>query len=84
MLASPEYQLIREDYDRNSREFFASSYQPPAKLSFAESIALFPEDPLRSRIEAEYEQQCQLLFATADYPSFAEVLARFLEIRKLL
>lgn len=84
MLASPEYLLIREDYDRNSREFFASSYRPPENLSFAQSVALFPEDPLRARIEAEYEEQCQLLFATADYPSFEEVLAGFLELRQLL
>jgi hypothetical protein len=84
MLNSPEYLLIREDYDRNSREFFAASYRPPEDLSFARSIALFPEDPLRTRIEAEYEEQCRLLFATSDYPSFEEVLGRFVELRRLL
>lgn len=84
MLASPEYGEIRRDYDRNSREFFSTSYRPPENLSFAESIALFPAESLRPRLEAEYEEQCQLLFASAEYPSFDEVLAGFAEIRQLL
>ncbi len=84
MLASPEYLVIREDYDRNSREFFASSYRPPDGLSFADSIALFPDDSLRPQLEAEYDEQCELLFATPNYPSFEQVLARFQELSRLL
>lgn len=84
MLASPEYERICSDYDRNSREFFANSYRPPENLSFADSTALFPDDALRPRLEAEYEEQCRLLFASADYPSFDEVLARFAGLRELL
>ena len=84
MLASPEYNEIRRDYDEKSRMFFASIYRPPANLSFADSPALFPEPELRERLAADYEAQCRLLFSGAAYPSFAEVLARFEEIRSLL
>lgn len=84
MLASPEYELIREDYDRNSKEFFASSYRPPDQLSFANSVALFPDASLRPTLEREYEAQCQLLFPSASYPGFEEVLSRFKELRQLL
>jgi hypothetical protein len=83
MLASPEYGEIREDYDTKSRKFFPKAYRPPDGLSFAQSSALFPDDALRERLAADYEAQCQLLFAGA-YPSFDEVLARFEEIRNLL
>ena len=83
MLASPEYVEIRDDYDAKSREFFASIYRPPDDLSFAASPALFPDASLRDRIAADYEAQCQLLFA-GDYPSFDEVCDRFVEIRNLL
>jgi hypothetical protein len=84
MLASPEYEGIRRDYDEKSREFFSRSYLPPPNLSFAESLALFPSEELRERLEREYEEQCQLLFATKVYPSFDQVLARFEEIRELI
>jgi hypothetical protein len=84
MLASPEYEAIRRDYDEKSREFFAKSYRPPRGLSFAESPALFPDLDLRSQLAEDYETQCRLLFSSGDYPSFDEVLARFNEIRQLL
>lgn len=84
MLASPEYEQIRRDYDKKSREFFAKSYRPPADLSFADSPALFPEGNLRDQLAAEFETQCRLLFSDDDYPPFDEVLARFEEIRELL
>jgi hypothetical protein len=44
---------------------------------------LFPDLPLRDQIAAEYQSQCQLLFA-GSYPSFDEVCDRFEEIRNLL
>ena len=84
MLASPEYEEIRHDYDQKSREFFAGSYRPPENLSFAASPALFPEGDLRDELAAEFEEQCSLLFPGADYPSFEDVLARFVEVRELL
>lgn len=84
MLASPEYGEIRLDYDEKSREFFSKSYRPPQNLSFTESSALFPEAELRQQLAAEYDTQCNLLFSGGDYPPFADVLARFEEIRALL
>lgn len=84
MLASPEYEEIRLDYDAKSREFFPKSYRPPAGLSFANSQALFPGEELRSQLAVEYEGQCRLLFPDDDYPSIDEVLTRFTEIRELL
>jgi hypothetical protein len=83
MLASPEYRDIREDYDVQSRRFFASIYRPPDDLTFAASPALFPDEPLRGQIASDYETQCQLLFPES-YPSFDEVCERFAEIRNLL
>jgi len=84
MLASPEYTQIRRDYDEKSRVFFPRSYRPPAGLSFAASPALFPDDDFRERLAAEYDMQCNLLFSGGAYPSFADVLGRFEEIRALL
>jgi hypothetical protein len=86
MLASPEYAQIREDYDEKSRgsKSLAKSYRPPPELSFASSPALFPDDQLGEQLEADYEEQCALLFSGGKYPPFADVLARFEEIRELL
>jgi hypothetical protein len=84
MLASPEYDEIRQDYDANSRKYYLNSYRPPDGLSFVDSPALFPEEGLREQLAAEYEAQCRLLFSAAAYPSFDEVLERFEEIRNLL
>lgn len=84
MLSSPEYGDIRRDYDEKSRKFFPKSYRPPPELSFAESPALFPDGELRDQLAAEYATQCNLLFSGGDYPSFADVLARFEEIRALV
>lgn len=84
MLASPEYEEIRRDYDEKSRMFFPKSYRPPPDLSFAESPALFPGAELRAQLEADYDTQCDLLFSGGAYPSFDAVLARFVEIRNLL
>ena len=84
MLASPEYEEIRRDYDARSKEFFTKSYRPPIDLSFNGSPALFPDAELRARLEPEYEEQCGLLFSDQSYASFDEVLARFAEIRELL
>jgi len=84
MLASAEYRQIREDYDEKSRAFFPKSHRPPDGLSFAESPALFPDAELQNILAVDYETQCQLLFSGATYPSFEDVLARFVEIRALV
>jgi hypothetical protein len=84
MLATPEYDEIRRDYDHKSREFFPKSHRPPPRLSFAASPALFPDAELRAQLVGDYDTQCRLLFSNSDYPSFEDVLARFEEIRELL
>jgi hypothetical protein len=84
MLSSKEYEDIRHDYDRNSKEFYPDSYRPPDGLSFANSVALFPPDEIRDQLASDYEEQCGLLFSGSDYPPFPEVLARFEEIRHVL
>jgi hypothetical protein len=84
MLASPEYEEIRRDYDERSRLFFPKAYRPPPGLSFKESPAFFPDPELRSRIEPGYESECALLFSDQAFPGFEEVLTRFVEIRALL
>lgn len=83
MLASPEYAEIKEDYDRISREHFAKSYFFPEGMSFAKSEALFPSAMLAATIEKEYEAQCKLLCYGA-YPSWADVRARFEELKPKL
>ena len=84
MLAPREYTEIRGDYDEKSRRFSAPSYRPPVGLSFADSAALFPDDELRRRLAVDYDEQCRVRFSDRDFPSFADVLARFVEIRPLL
>jgi len=84
MLASAEYEQIRADYDRNSRQFYARIYRPPKGLSFVDSPAFFPEAELKDQLARDYEAQCRLLFSGASYPSFEDVLGRFEEIRDLL
>jgi hypothetical protein len=83
MLKANEYADIKKDYDQVSRAYFSKSYFPPDEMSFARSDALFPPPALAAEIGAEYEAQCRLL-CYGPYPSWAEVQARFLEIRELL
>ena len=83
MLKSSEYAAIKTDYDKISRTHFAESYFYPTGMSFANSDALFPPAELAKVISVEYEAQCKML-CYGPYPSWAEVQARFLEIRKLL
>jgi hypothetical protein len=86
MLASEEYEQIRNDYDKTSRgsKYLMRSYRPPKDLSFADSPAFFPDEELKAQLARDYERQCQLLFSGTDHPSFDEVLVRFEEIRNLL
>ncbi len=83
MLKSAEYATIKRDYDAISRAHFEKSYFYPVGMSFAKSDALFPSTELAKSISAGYEAQCKLL-CYGPYPSWAEVQARFLELRDLL
>lgn len=83
MLRSPEYAVIKEDYDRISRAHFARDYLPPEELSFAESDALFPAEALARVIATEYERQCRAL-CYGSFPSWDDVRARFNKLRPLL
>lgn len=82
-LRSQEYGTIKADYDRISREHFDKSYVPPPDMSFAKSVALFPEGELRTVLASEFEKQCRVL-CFGPFPTWAEVQARLEGIRDLL
>ena len=83
MLQSDEYAIIRQDYDEISRSHFPKSYFCPDGMSFATSDALFPPEELRTLLGTEYEKQCRAL-CFGPFPSWAEVQARFEQLRSLL
>jgi hypothetical protein len=83
MLSSNEYEAIKLDYDRVSREYFKTHYVPPQDMSFAKSDALFPQKDLKASLSAEFETQCRILcFGT--FPTWTQVQQRFEQIRALL
>ncbi len=84
MLKSPEYDELKLDYDRTSREFFPKTYRPPNDLSFKNSDALFPSSALRAQIEGDYTRECDVLFAARPHPTLTDVLTRIETIRDLL
>lgn len=83
MLKSAEYDEIKTDYDRVSRQHFDRSYFFPEGMRFAASDALFPTSELEAPLKREYEAQCRLL-CYGPYPSWQEIKARFLELRDSL
>jgi len=83
MLHAEEYATIKTDYDQISRAHFSRSYFFPEGMSFASSDALFPPSELAAVISQEYEEQCRML-CYGVYPSWADVQARFFEMRHLL
>jgi hypothetical protein len=83
MLGSPEYELIKEDYDRVSRRHFDRSYFCPDDMRFANSDALFPRAELAAILSAEYTAQCRLL-CHGGFPSWDEVQAVFVSLREML
>ena len=83
MLKSEEYAAIKADYDQISRSNFPDSYFYPDEMSFARSDALFPPSDLSNTIGREYEAQCRQL-CYGPFPSWADITARFSELRKLL
>jgi hypothetical protein len=83
MLKTAEYGTIREDYDQISRAHFPRDYFFPEGMRFAQSDALFPSAELAAVIGPEYESQCRML-CYGPFPSWAEVQARFEQLRPLL
>lgn len=83
MLSSREYADIKSDYDRISRAHFPRDYVCPEEMSFGKSAAFYPEHDLSAVIATAYEQQCQVL-CYGSYPSWAQVQARFAQMRELL
>jgi hypothetical protein len=63
--------------------YFPKSYFYPDDMCFARSDALFPPAELAAIIGAEYDAQCRML-CYGPYPSWAEVLARLVELQELL
>src|SRR5262249_27960864 len=83
MLSSNEYEEIKADYDKISREHFAVGYVIPQNMSFFNSDALFPPPNLETMLATEFEKQCQIL-CFGKFPTWKQVQQSFKEIRKLL
>jgi predicted nucleotidyltransferase component of viral defense system len=83
MLQSDEYATIKGDYDRVTKEFFPTRYVPPENMSFANSNAIFPTGQLRSKIIADYSDQCGRL-CYGPVPSWSEVEGLFNGLRPYL
>ncbi|HEY3284439.1 MAG TPA: nucleotidyl transferase AbiEii/AbiGii toxin family protein [Armatimonadota bacterium] len=83
MLQSPEYEMIREDYNRLSRLHYGRDYVAPDGLHFRDSRALFPPTQLRDSFAREYTSQCTTL-CQGSYPAFDDVLKAFEAIRDSL
>jgi hypothetical protein len=83
MLNSPEYEAIKTDYDQISRTHFPKHYLYPDGMTFARSDAMFPPGDLAAALAAEYESQCRML-CYGPFPAWADVQARFKELRPLL
>lgn len=83
MLASAEYQSIREDYDRICTEAYPDVYVRPDELSFQESQALFPDPRLDASLGQQYEAQCRLI-CFGLYPDWRDVRSQFDQVRELL
>lgn len=83
MLRSPEYESIKEDYDRISRAHFERDYFYPEGMSFARSDALFPPATIAEAIAHDYDRQCRML-CYGPFPSWSDVQARFEALRDIL
>lgn len=83
MLASPEYDVIKNDYDCISRAHFERDYFHPQRMSFANSDALFPPSSIAAAIAQDYDEQCRMLCYGA-FPSWREVQKRFAQLRPSL
>ena len=84
MLRSAEYCLHQERLRRDQPCSFPEElFSSREGMSFTQSNALFPPADLAAAIGAEYEAQCRML-CYGPYPAWADVQARFLNMRDLL
>lgn len=83
MLRSDEYEEIKTDYDRISRESFEVGYIPPQNMKFQKSDALFPSPTLATILATEFDKQCRIL-CFGEFPTWNQVQQRFNEIRELI
>jgi Nucleotidyl transferase AbiEii toxin, Type IV TA system len=83
LVASDEYQELKLDCDRISRESFGDAYTPPSRMSFRDSLALFPTAELESYLNLEYTTQCRPL-CYGNFPDWQEILGCFESLRSLL
>jgi Nucleotidyl transferase AbiEii toxin, Type IV TA system len=83
LMASDEYQELKLDCDRISRESFGASYLPPPGMSFRDSLALFPTAELASYLSQEYTLQCRPL-CYGNFPDWEEIAGCFESFRSLL
>lgn len=83
MLQSSEYEKIKMDYDRISRQNFKADYIPPPNMNFAKSEAIFPQGELELALSAEFEKQCRIL-CYGPYPSWRQLQHRLTDIQELL
>ncbi len=83
MLRSAEYDEIKADYDRISRQHFDRSYFCPEGMCFASSEALFPPAEIEAVLQAAYEGQCRML-CYGTFPEWGEVMGRFVGLREVL
>jgi hypothetical protein len=83
LVASDEYQELKLDCDRISRESFGDAYAPPPGIIFRDSLALFPTAELESYLSLEYATQCRPL-CYGNFPDWHEILGCFESFRSLL
>jgi hypothetical protein len=83
LVASDEYQELKLDCDRISRDSFGDSYAAPPGMSFRDSLALFPTAELESYLNLEYITQCRPL-CYGNFPDWQEILGCFESLRSLL
>ena len=82
LLNTEEYNNIKQDCCNIGQQHF-NNYQLPEKLSFSNSIAIFPAGEIRQSIAKEYSQQCRNL-CYGDYPTWEEIESCFEQLRNLL
>lgn len=83
MIKSEEYDQIKQDCNKISKENKFPDYYPPYDLKFSNSEALFPTEQLGQTLAKEYENQCKSL-CYGNYPSWEEVESCFEELKDLL
>ena len=75
------WEMVSDCAERSARDF-PKLHRPPADLNFAESPALFPDEPTRHALSREYGRDRDLFFGEA--PSFGDILTSLLAVRSAL